>query len=154
MINIRRAEIKDLPSILELVVELAVFEKEPEAVTASLYQYEEAFKEGIFEGLVVEKQGLIIGMAIFYMTFSTWKGKMLYLEDLYIQKEHRQSGIGQKLFDAFLKIAKKKKAKLTKWQVLDWNTPAIKFYYKNGASIEKNWWNGKINITNDSKNVH
>ena len=143
MINIRSVVLNDLPQILDLVVELAVFEKEPKAVTSTLKQYEEAFLEGVFEGLVAEEQGLIVGMAIFYMTWSTWKGKMLYLEDLYIKESHRNLGIGQNLFQAFLATAKTKNAKLTKWQVLDWNEPAIRFYKKNNASIEKNWWNCK-----------
>ena len=143
MINIRSADLEDLPAIIDLVVELAVFEKEPEAVTASLKQYEDAFKEGVFEALVAEKQGFIIGMAVYYMTWSTWKGKMLYLEDLYVKESERKLGVGQKLFSAFLKEAKAKKAILAKWQVLDWNDPAINFYLKNEAAIEKNWWNVK-----------
>jgi len=143
MVNIRSADLKDLPAIIDLVIELAVFEKEPEAVTATLEQYEEAFKDCVFEGLVAEKHGYIVGMAIYYITWSTWKGKMLYLEDLYVKESHRKLGIGQKLFDAFLNEAVIKKAKLTKWQVLDWNDPAVSFYLKNKATIEKNWWNAK-----------
>jgi len=83
-------------------------------------------------------------MTLYYMTFSTWKGKMLYLEDFVIKKGFRRLGIGQLLFDAFLETAREKGCKLTKWQVLDWNETALKFYEKNNAIIEKDWWNGKI----------
>lgn len=143
MIIVKSAEIKDLPAIIGLVNELAVFENEPDAVTATLEEYEEAFKNNIFDALIAKNEDSIVGMAIFYMTFSTWKGKMLYLEDLYVKEASRRMGIGQQLFDEFLNQAKIKGAKLSKWQVLDWNTPAIKFYEKNGALLEKNWWNGK-----------
>lgn len=143
MIIVKSAEIKDLPAIIGLVNELAVFENEPDAVTATLKEYEDAFKNKIFEALIAKNEESIVGMAIYYMTFSTWKGKMLYLEDLYVKEASRRMGIGQQLFDEFLNQAEIKGAKLCKWQVLDWNTPAVKFYEKNGAVIEKNWWNGK-----------
>jgi len=83
-------------------------------------------------------------MALYYMTYSTWKGRMLYLEDFVVQEAFRKAGIGQQLFDGFLQEANNKGCKLVKWQVLDWNVPAIKFYEKNKAIIEKEWWNGKI----------
>ena len=88
--------------------------------------------------------GNIVGITVFYMTFSTWRGKCLYLEDFYVQPSYRKYGIGQKLFDAYLDEAKKRGALQTKWQVLDWNEPALNFYKKNNAVIEKEWWNGKI----------
>ena len=83
-------------------------------------------------------------MAFFYAAYSTWKGKMLYLEDFLITEEYRRQGIGQLLFDAFIEEGKKRGVFLLKWQVLDWNEPALKFYEKNKALIEKNWWNGKL----------
>jgi len=78
------------------------------------------------------------------MSYSTWKGKMLYLEDFVVKETFRQKGVGQLLFDAYLAVAKEKKAVMVKWQVLDWNEPALNFYERNNAIIEKNWWSGKI----------
>ena len=143
-ITIRKASKSDLAAILDLVIELAIFEKEPDAVTATISDYEESFDQGVFEAHVAEYEGKIIGTALYYMTYSTWKGKMLYLEDLVITQSFRRKGIGQLLFNAVLKETKAKRAKLLKWQVLDWNQPAIDFYEKNKAIIEKDWFNGKI----------
>ena len=141
--KIRKATKNDLSGILNLVKELAIYEKEPEAVTATLKDYEDNF-EKIFEAHVAEFDGKIIGTTIYYMTWSTWKGRMLYLEDFVITESHRRKGIGQLLFDALKEEAKIKNVRLVKWQVLDWNQPAIKFYEKNQAIIEENWWNVKI----------
>ena len=143
-IKIRSAQDQDIESIHALVVELAIYEKEPNAVTASLEDYKVHFKEGIFSALVAEINDEIVGMALYYMTYSTWKGKMLYLEDFVVKQNSRRKGIGQKLFHGFLEEAKNQGCILTKWQVLDWNEPAVKFYEKIGATIEKNWWNGKL----------
>jgi GNAT superfamily N-acetyltransferase len=87
---------------------------------------------------------MIIGMAIYYPTFSTWRGKMLYLEDFYVQPKYRSKGIGQSLFDSILHRARITNCKLMKWQVLDWNKKAIKFYKRNNAEIETEWLNGKL----------
>jgi GNAT superfamily N-acetyltransferase len=144
IVTIRQAERRDIPSIFALVQELALYENAPEAVITSVKTYEEDFDESHFEALVAEIEGEIIGMALYYMTFSTWKGKMLYLEDFVVKETHRRYGAGQLLFDAFLAKAKEKKCSLVKWQVLDWNEPAIRFYEKNNAIIEQEWWNGKI----------
>ena len=143
-ITIRIAEEEDLKEILKLVVELAIYEKKPKAVSATLADYVENFKKGLFECLVAESEGVIVGMMLYYMTFSTWKGKMLYLEDFVVTEQFRKKGVGQKLFISFMKVAKEKKAVLTKWQVLDWNEPAIGFYEKIGATMEKDWYNCKI----------
>ena len=150
VIFIRKAKREDLPEVLNLVKELAIYEKEPDAVTASIEEYQELFDQGWYEGLLAISEDKIIGIAIYYKTFSTWKGKMLYLEDLVVTQSLRSKGVGQKLFDEVLKTAKDMGCALLKWQVLDWNDPAIKFYEKNKAIIEKEWWNGKI-ILDDSK---
>ena len=145
-ISIRKATQSDLPAIYNLVKELAVYENAPEELTASIEDYQRDFEEGVFESQVAVQEDCIIGMIVYYMTYSTWKGKMLYLEDFIITEKYRQKGIGYLLFEAFLAEAKYKGARLTKWQVLDWNTPAIKFYEKHGATIEKDWWNGKVSL--------
>ncbi len=145
-ITLRKATKKDIPHIHALVYELAVFEKAPEAHTATVADYNEDFKNKIFEAHVAidTDNEKIVGMILYYMAYSTWKGKMLYLEDFVVTETYRQYGIGQKLFDTFLEVAREKKCVLTKWQVLDWNMPAINFYKKNQADIESEWYNGRI----------
>lgn len=142
--QIRHARRSDIPAVYALVKELAAFEKAPDAVTATIPDYYDAFDRGLFHCLVVEVEGDIAGMALYYTAFSTWKGLMYYLEDFVVANRYRRLGIGQLLFDAFLDDARSRGAVMVKWQVLDWNEPAIRFYEKNHAIIEKEWWNGKI----------
>ena len=89
-------------------------------------------------------EGRVVGMALYYMAYSTWRGKMLYLDDLVVSEPYRRYGIGQLLFDAVLDEGRRQGCRLLKWQVLDWNEPALRFYRKNNAIIETDWWNGKI----------
>lgn len=144
MHHIRLATEKDLPAIHALVRELAIYEKAEEEFTASLEDYLRDFRAGIFEALVAEVEGEVVGMALYYMTYSTWKGRMLYLEDFIVKEQMRAQGIGRELFSAFLAKAKEKDCRLVKWQVLDWNEPAIHFYKKFQTTFENNWLNGKI----------
>ncbi len=144
MHHIRLATEKDLPAIHALVRELAIYEKAEEEFTASLEDYLRDFRAGIFEALVAEVEGKVVGMALYYMTYSTWKGRMLYLEDFVVKEQMRAQGIGRELFGAFLAKAKEKDCRLVKWQVLDWNEPAIRFYKKFQTTFENNWLNGKI----------
>jgi GNAT superfamily N-acetyltransferase len=143
-ITIRPATEADLPAVHGLMFELAVYEKEPEAVAATLEEYREDFRNGLFESHVAEMEGKIIGMTLFYMAYSSWKGKMLYLDDFVVTEESRRYGAGQLLFDAFMEEGRSRGCRLIKWQVLDWNEPALNFYRKNEAIIETEWWNGKI----------
>jgi GNAT superfamily N-acetyltransferase len=145
-IMVRAATISDMPAIHALVHELAVYEKAPEAHTATIEDYERDFNEKIFEAHVAvdEDSADIVGMIFYYMSYSTWKGRMLYLEDFVVTETYRQYGVGQLLFDTYLEVAREKECRLVKWQVLDWNEPAIKFYKKNAAIIEQEWYNGKI----------
>jgi len=143
-IVIRKVTVDDMQDVYNLVHELAVFEKEPEALIISVNEYIEAYTESLIDGFVATQNDNVVGIAIFYMTFSTWKGKCLYLEDFYVQPGFRKFGIGQKLFDAYIMEAKNLGANMTKWQVLDWNNIGLEFYKKNNATIEKDWWNGKI----------
>ncbi len=142
--TIQQATKEDIYEIHRLVYELAVYEKEPESMVATVDEYMRAFEKGLFEALIAKDKSNTVGMALYCHTFSTWKGQMLYLEDFYVIEEYRHHGIGQLIFDEFLSIAQSKGVRLTKWQVLDWNETALKFYKKNNAVIEKNWWNGKI----------
>lgn len=138
----------DLPGAHRLVGELAEYERAPEAFVATLEDYERDFAAGIFEFIVAEVEGEIVGMVLYYMAYSTWKGRMLYLEDFVVSDTHRRGGIGQRLFDAFLARARELDCRLVKWQVLDWNEPALEFYRRNKAIIETDWWNGKLFLTN------
>ncbi len=145
-LKIRKGTESDLPSLLRLVNELATFEKAPDAVTTTL---EEIKRDGfgdrpVFGFHVAELDGTIAGMALYFVKYSTWKGKGLYLDDLIVTEKHRSKGIGKKLFDAFMMEAKAIGAKQVHWQVLDWNTPAVDFYKKLGASIEAEWWDCKM----------
>lgn len=147
--SVRLAQRGDLPAIHNLVRELAIYEKAEHEFVASLEEYRRDFEAGIFEALVAENSVGVVGMALYYMTYSTWKGRMLYLEDFVIRESHRRQGIGQLLFDGFLEQARQKECRLVKWQVLDWNQPALRFYEKYEATIEKEWWNGKIFFERD-----
>jgi GNAT superfamily N-acetyltransferase len=148
-IQIRPATVDDLPAIHGLVHVLAVYENAPEQHTATIEEYKRDFEAGIFESHVAvdtdNTEGRqIVGMIFYYMAYSTWRGRMLYLEDFVVTESYRKYGVGQLLFETFLEVARQKDCFLTKWQVLDWNTPAVNFYEKNKAVIEKEWWNGKI----------
>lgn len=141
---IRKCKKADLPQMHELVRELAIFEKEPDAVLTTVAEYEKAFDQGLIDAFVAEINDEIVGMSFFYPIFSTWNGRTLYLEDFIVKQNARNLGLGQQLFDAFLQEARNQGCRQVKWQVLDWNEDAIRFYERNGASIEKNWWNGRM----------
>lgn len=143
-INIRKATAADIPAMHSLVRELAIYEKAEDQFVATVEEYERDFAAGIYQTIVAEAEGKVVGMALYYMAYSTWKGKMLYLEDFVVFEDYRRYGIGQMLFDAFLEVARQEGCRLVKWQVLDWNEPALRFYEKNEATIEREWWNGKI----------
>lgn len=142
--TIRKATAADIPAMHGLVRELAIYERAENEFVATLENYQTDFAAGIFDAHVAEVDGTIVGMALYYMTYSTWKGRMFYLEDFIVLEAYRRYGIGQLLFDAFIEEAKRRHCRMAKWQVLDWNEPAINFYKKNNAIIESNWWNGKI----------
>ncbi len=146
-IVLRRGLEADLPQVLGLIRELAVYEKAPEAVTNTLaaMQRDGFGPAPIFSFFVLENEGAeIIGLALFYTAYSTWKGRMLYLEDLVVTEAARRGGFGRLLFDAVVAEARATGAVRMKWQVLDWNEPAIGFYKRLGANIESEWLNGNL----------
>lgn len=143
-IKIRKATLGDISSIYDLVKELALYENEGDAVTATLEDYKRDFLDEIWDSIVATNDNRIIGITIYFNTYSTWKGKMFWLEDFVVTEAYRRTGVGQMLWDAIVLEAKATKCVMMKWQVLDWNKPALAFYEKNKAIIEKNWWNGKI----------
>jgi GNAT superfamily N-acetyltransferase len=144
--NLRRGVEADLPQVLALIQELAEYERAPEAVTNTLaaMQRDGFGPDPIFKFFVLEKDADIIGLALYYTAYSTWKGRMLYLEDLVVTEAARRGGYGRVLFDAVVAEARATGAVRMKWQVLDWNEPAIKFYQKLGANIENEWLNGNL----------
>ncbi len=144
---LRRGTAADLPQVLALIQELAVYEKAPDAVTNTLAEMQrDGFgPQPIFGFFVLENAAQqLIGLALFYTAYSTWKGRMLYLEDLVITEAARRGGLGRLLFDAVVAEARATGAHRMKWQVLDWNAPAIGFYQKLGAQIESEWLNGNL----------
>ena len=147
-INIRRATIKDCPSMLGLINELAVYEKAPNEVTVTLSHFEQSgFGENpVWWAFVAEVSGVVVGMALYYVRYSTWKGQRMYLEDILITEEMRGKKIGGMLFDTLIQEAKDKKFVGMNWQVLDWNEPAINFYKKYNASFDPEWLNCAISF--------
>ena len=139
--NIRPIQKKDLSDVLNLIKELAVYEKEPDAVEIDEQDLEEsAFgNPPDFYCLVAEVNEQILGMALFYHRFSTWKGKSIHLEDLIVTQKYRQQGIGKALFEAVLHEAHQQNLKRVEWVVLDWNQSAIDFYKKYQATIFDDW---------------
>ena len=144
--NIRVAVREDCPRLLELVHELALFERAPEEVTITLEEFEEAGfgNKPVWKAFVVEDDDKIVGFAMYYIRFSTWKGRRLYLEDLIVTEEYRGRGIGKLLFDRLFQETRELSFSGMVWQVLDWNEPAIKFYEKYGANIEAGWLNASL----------
>ncbi|MEO6489435.1 MAG: GNAT family N-acetyltransferase [Ferruginibacter sp.] len=143
-ISIRRAVKNDCERMMELVVELAIFEKAPEAVTVTLEHFIECGfgEQPIWWAFVAEADGKVEGFALYYKRYSTWKGQRLYLEDLIVTEKLRGMGLGKLLFDRLIKECKKNNYSGMAWQVLDWNEPAINFYKKYpGVVIENGWLN-------------
>lgn len=143
-ITIRPAIKSDIPAIFKLVFELAEYEKAAHEVWMNEEQYFIDFSEGLFEALVAEKNNQVIGTTIYYTSYSTWKGKMVHLEDFIVTKKQRRLGVGKLLFEAFITSAKQNSANLVRWNVLDWNEPAINFYKKYDSIIDKEWLHVKI----------
>ena len=142
---IRPAVLSDVPAIHGLIVELAVYEREPDAVIntvssleVDLFVHKRCFAE------VSELEGEVVGFALYFFGYSTWKGRTLYLEDIYVKESHRKHGIGQALFSTVVDIAKREGVRRMDWQVLEWNTPAIAFYEKNKALLDGEWINGRL----------
>ncbi len=144
--TIRQAVIEDCPRMLELIKELAIFEKAPDEVTVSLSEFEDAGfgTQPVWGAFVAEISGEIVGISLYYTRYSTWKGRRLYLEDLIVTESMRGLGIGKLLFDKTLSYGKQCGFHGMVWQVLDWNEPAIKFYEKYKAEFDAEWINVSI----------
>ena len=136
---IRKANETDIPDIYNLVCQLAEYEKARDQVKIDVHQYVADFRNGLFKALVIELDGQVIGTTIYYYTYSTWRGKMVYLEDFIISQPHRNKGYGKALFLHFIEYCKSVDAKIVRWQVLDWNEPAIRFYKKYPVQFDPEW---------------
>ncbi|TDD99294.1 GNAT family N-acetyltransferase [Flavobacterium cellulosilyticum] len=138
---IRKGTLRDMEAVLELIQELAVFENEPNAV---LITVDDLIRDGfgqipLFKVFVAEVDTEIVGIALFYNRYSTWKGKTIHLEDLVVKQKMRGSGVGYALYSEIIKEGKKEGVRRIEWNVLDWNTPAIDFYEKSGAKVLVDW---------------
>ncbi len=148
-IIIRNAEKKDCIRLMELIHQLAVYERAPEEVIVTLEHFEESgFGENsVWQAFVAEVDEIVHGFALYYIRYSTWKGQRMYLEDFLVNDELRGRGIGKLLFDKLIEEAKEKKYSGIVWQVLDWNEPAINFYKKyEGVNFDKGWVNCSLNF--------
>ena len=139
---IRKATKDDMKSVLDLIQELATFEKEPEAVVVTVDDLiRDGFSENpLFHCLVAEEENnSIIGIALYYYRYSTWKGKTIHLEDLIVSENKRGTGAGFALYSEIIAQGKRDNVRRIEWNVLDWNTPAIEFYQKTGAKVLDDW---------------
>ena len=146
---IRIGTVNDLPQVLNLIKDLAAFENEPNEVEVTITEMQNwGFgKDKIFDFFVIEIDNIIIGLALYYFKYSTWKGKCLFLEDIIVKENVRNKGYGKKLFNAVVEVAKNTGVKRMEWQVLDWNKNAIEFYNKYQANLDSKWLNCKLNYS-------
>lgn len=145
-IQLRQANKSDIPAILELIKELAHYEKAPHEVTITpeILERDGFGDHPLFWVILAEEYGEVLGMSFYYIRYSTWKGPCLYLEDIIVKEQYRGRGIGKLLMDTTIEKAKEMKMALMVWQVLEWNEPAINFYKKYNAEFDSEWLNCKI----------
>lgn len=143
--KIRQAKRGDETEIFNLIYALAVYEKAPEQVTNTPNQLaRDLFEDKICSAIIAEEGEQIVGFSLYYTSYSTWKGKCLYLEDFFVVPEKRKTGIGKLLFQKTVEIAKEMGVKRMDWQVLEWNEPGLNFYRKHNAILDPEWINGRL----------
>jgi len=145
---IRKSEKKDCTRLLELIQELADYEKAPAEVTVTLDHFEESGfgEKPVWWAFVAEVDGKVEGFALYYIRYSTWKGQRMYLEDILVTEKMRGRKLGKLLFERLIEEAKEKGLSGIVWQVLDWNDPAINFYKKYNTSFDNGWINCSLKI--------
>ena len=145
MVTVRKGQSADLRSVLELVKQLAIFEKAPDEVEVTTREMKAWFEtDRLFDFFVLEKDGVIAGIALYYYKYSTWKGKCLFLEDIIVTENERNKGYGKLLFAAVVNVARHENVRRMEWQVLAWNKPAIEFYKKYRSHFDEEWINCKL----------
>jgi GNAT superfamily N-acetyltransferase len=145
MIKTEQAQRNHVQSIYDLIVELAVYEKEPDQVSNTPEQLEiDLFDDHVCDAIVALDGEKVIGFALFYTSYSTWKGRSMYLEDFYVKEDRRKEGAGKMLFEQVVAIAKKRKVQRMDWQVLEWNQLALDFYKRQNALLDPEWVNGRL----------
>lgn len=149
-ITIRKAVKEDVPAILRLIKELAEFERAPEAViNTEQMLLEDGFgAKAIYKAFVAEAENTVVGIALYYTAYSTWKGRIFFLDDIVVTEQYRRHGVGKKLIDNVLKDAHETGANQIRWQVLEWNTPAIEFYKNIGMELDPEWINCRMSKEN------
>lgn len=147
-VHIRRATEQDCERMMELVRELALYERAPEQVTVTMEHFRESGfgSNPVWWAFVAEENGVVQGFALYYIRYSTWKGQRMYLEDILVTEAARGRGLGAKLMDALIQEAKEKQFSGIVWQVLEWNEPAFNFYRKFNASFDSEWVNAAIEM--------
>lgn len=145
-ISVRKGVKSDLSAALGLIKELALYENAPDEVIVTTEDMErDGFGEDpVFYFFVAEVEGEIVGISLYYVKYSTWKGKCIFLEDIIVTEQYRKQGVGKKLFDEVVKVSKEKNVQRLEWQVLEWNEPAIRFYEKINSNLDKEWINCKL----------
>jgi GNAT superfamily N-acetyltransferase len=147
-VNVRHAVKEDCPHMLELVQELATYERAPEEVTVTLEHFMQSGfgAQPVWWAFVAESEGTIVGFALYYVRYSTWKGQKMYLEDIIVTEDMRGKGIGALLMNALIKEGQDKGFQGMTWQVLDWNEPAINFYKKYESRFDNGWVNAMLDF--------
>lgn len=145
-VAIRRGSLDDIPAAFKLVKELAIYERALELLANTPEKMARDMENKLFDFIVAESDGEIVGMSLYYFRYSTWKGKRLYMEDIVVTESFRGNGIGKLLFDGTVKIAKEMECTGMMWQVLDWNTSAVNFYRKYGTSYDDEWINCNLDF--------
>lgn len=143
-IRIRKGTKQDIPKALELIIELAIYEKAPNEVEVNVEEMVKNFREKVFDFFVAVYENEIVGIALYYYKYSTWKGKCIYLDDIIVTEKHRNKGIGMQLMKAVINLAQQENVRKLEWQVLKWNTPAIEFYKKFNTIFDDEWLNCKL----------
>jgi len=145
-ISVRKGLKSDLSAALALIKELALYENAPDEVIVTIEDMERDGFGGnpVFNFFVAEVDGKIVGISLYYVKYSTWKGKCIFLEDIIVTEQYRKHGIGKKLFDEVVRVSKEQNVQRLEWQILDWNEPAIRFYEKINSNLNKEWINCKL----------